>query len=140
MSLIPWRPFKEVDRFFNDEDFFFPVFSKEKTEPDIDLYETKDDIVAEVSVPNIDTEKIDVSVQDNILRISGEVEEEKEDKEKGYWKREIRKGSFSRAVRVPAPVEGGKSRAVYENGILKITMPKKKEIEEGEGRLKIEVK
>lgn len=140
MSLIPWRPFKEADRFFDDEDFFFPVFSKEKKEPDVDLYETENDIVAEVSIPNVDADTLDVSVQDNILRISGGKEEEKEDEGKGYWKKEIRRGSFSRAVRVPAPVEGEKSEAVYENGTLKVTMPKKGETDKGSGKLEVKVK
>ncbi len=141
MSLIPWKPFQDADKFFDgDEDFFFPVFPKKKTEPDMDIYETEKEVVADVNIPNVDPETIEVSVQDNVLHVSGGKEEKKEEKDKGYWKREIRSGSFSRAVRVPSPVEGDKAEAVYENGILKVTIPKKKELEEGEGKVKVKIK
>ncbi len=135
MSLIPFRG---ADKFFGDEDFFFPVFSKERSEPDVDIYEMDGEVVAEVNLPGVDAEKLDVSVRDNILHVSGGKEEETEDEGKGYWKKEIRKGSFSRSVRIPVPVEGEKSDASYENGILKVIMPKKKETKEG--KLKVRVK
>ncbi len=130
-----------MDEFFrDDEDFFFPVFRKGAFEPEMDVYETDNEVVAELSVPDIDPNNINVSVEGDVLKVNGEFEEKDEEGEEGksYWKREIRKGSFSRAVRLPARVDDDKAEAVYEKGVLKVTLPKATQ-EEGKSK-KIEVK
>lgn len=125
MSIIPWRPFSDLDRFFEDEDWFLPVIPRwEKTKPAMDIYETGKEVIAEVNLPGIDPEKVEVSVEDGILKVSGGMEEKKEEKEKGYWCKEIRKGSFERMVRLPAAVKENAVEATYEKGVLKIVMPK----------------
>lgn len=124
MALIPWKPFGDLDKFFEDDEWLLPVFPKGRMEPAMDVYETDKAVVAEVSVPNIDPEKINVSVENQILRVSGSMEEEKKEEKKGYWRKEIRKGSFERMVRLPVPVDESKVEAEYEKGVLKVTMPK----------------
>lgn len=90
----------------------------------MDVYETDKEVIAEVNLPGIDPEKVDVSVKNQVLTVSGRTEEKKEEKEKGYWRREIRKGSFERMVRLPNPVKEDIVEANYEKGVLKIVMPK----------------
>lgn len=125
MALIPWRPFHDLDRFFEDEDWFLPIVPRWKvTEPTMDLYETEKDVVAEMEVPDIDPAKIDIEVEGDVLRVSGKTEEKKEEKEKNYWRREIRRGAFERMVRLPAAVHKDKIDATYEKGLLKIVMQK----------------
>lgn len=125
MSLIPWRPFSDFDKFFGEDDWIFPVFLRtELVRPAMDVYETKKDVVAEVNVPDFDPEKIEVSIEDGILKVSGHMDEKKEEKEKGYWRKEIRKGSFERMVRLPVAVKEDAVKASYEKGVLKIVMPK----------------
>ena len=124
MSLIPWRPFSDLDKFFGDEDWLLPVVSNLGGTPAMDIYETDSDVVAEMDAPGVDPEKVRISVQDGILRVSGSSEEQKEDKQKGYMRREIRRGSFERAIRLPASVKEDAVEATYEKGILKIIMPK----------------
>ncbi len=111
-------------------------------EPDMDVYETENEVVAEVNVPDINPDNINVSVDGNVLKISGEFEDKKEEgeKEKSYWKKEIRKGSFSRAVRLPSEVDENKSEAAYENGILKVTLPKTEEKERKGKEIKVKKK
>ena len=139
MSLIPWRPFDDFDRFFSDEDWLLPVLPKFQAGPVMDVYETDKDVVAEVNLPGVDPEKIDISVKNGILRISGASEEKTEEKKKGYWRKEIRKGSFERAVRLPAEVKEDGVEATYEKGVLKIVMPKTK-IETAGKKVRIKVK
>jgi len=139
MSLIPWRPFDDLDRFFSDEDWFLPVLPKFQAGPVMDVYETDKDVVAEVNLPGVDPKKVDVSVKNGILRVSGASEEKTEEKKKGYWRKEIRKGSFERAVRLPAEVKEDGVEATYEKGVLKIVMPKTK-TETAEKKVKIKVK
>lgn len=125
MALIPWRPTSDLDKFFGDDDWMFPVFPRaELTTPAMDVYETDKDVVAELNLPGFDPEKVDVSVEDGVLRVSGASEEKKEEKEKGYWRKEIRKGSFERAVRLPVTVKEDAVEASYEKGVLRIVIPK----------------
>lgn len=125
MSLVPWKPFSDLDRFFNEDDWFLPIISRtDFAQPAMDLRETEKDVVAEIEIPGFDPEKIDVSVKDGILKIRGVTDEEKEKKEKGYWKKEIRKGSFERIVRLPVLVKENATKATYEKGVLKIEIPK----------------
>ncbi len=125
MSLIPWKPFSDLDKFFGDDDWLLPVFPRvDMTKPAMDVKETDKEVIAEVEIPGFDPEKVDVSVEDGVLRVKGSMDEKKEEKEKGYWRREIRKGSFERMVHLPVAVKEDAVLATYEKGVLKITMPK----------------
>jgi len=124
-SLIPWRPFSDLDKFFGDDDWLLPVFPRlDFTKPAMDVRETDKEVIAEVEIPGFDPEKVDVSVEDGLLKVRGLMDEKKEEKEKGYWRKEIRKGSFERMVRLPVAVKENAVEATYEKGVLKIVMPK----------------
>lgn len=113
------------DRFFEDEDWRLPVLSKAAfRHPATDVYETDKEVVAEVNLPGVDPKDIDVSVEDPILYISSREEEKKEERGKDYWRKEIRRGSFERAVRLPSAVDEKSVDAVYEKGVLKVTLKK----------------
>jgi HSP20 family protein len=141
MPLIPWKPFRDLDEFFEEGDRFFPMVPRFKLmEPAMDIYETDKEVVAELDLPGIDPDKVEVLVKNQVLRVKGEMEEKKEAKEKGYWRREIRRGSFERMVRLPVPVKEDKVEATYEKGLLKIVMPKLEEKKPPEKKIKIRVK
>jgi HSP20 family protein len=125
MPLLPWRSLFDLDRFFSDEDWFLPVFPRQEIlRPAMDLKETDDSLIAELEVPGFDPKDIEVSVEDGVLRVRGSMEEKKEEKEKGYWRKEIRRGSFERAVRLPVDVKEDAVEATYEKGVLRVVMPK----------------
>lgn len=141
MALIPYEPFRDIENFFNrDDDWFLPV-TKRDTTPEMDVYETEDNIVAEVSAPGMNSNDLDVSVEDGALRIKGSKNEEIEDKDedKGYYRKEIRRGSFERVVRLPSNIDEEKIKASYEDGILKVEIPKTDEVESGR-KIEIESK
>jgi len=139
MSLIPWRPFSDLDKFFGDDDWLLPVFPRmDMTKPAMDVKETDKEVIAEVEVPGFDPEKVDVSVEDGVLKVRGSMDEKKEEKEKGYWRKEIRKGSFERMVRLPVAVKENAVEATYDKGVLKIVMPKAEA--KPTSRVKIQVK
>lgn len=135
MAIIKWEPFGELDRFF--EEFPSITFPKMGWDMAIDVFEEKGNIIAEMNIPGIDPEKINVSVEDNHLRVNGSREEEKETKEKHYYSKEIRRGSFERMVRLPYGVEKGKVEAEYKDGVLRITMPKLSKAPEKKINIKI---
>lgn len=141
MVLIPWRPIQDMGRWFEDEDFFpaFPVLRIR--EPKMDIYEKGNNVIAEIEVPGVDPNKINVSVKDNILTVEGGEEKKEEEKKKGYSRREIRKGYFKRMMVLPAEVVEGKAEASCENGMLKVVIPKTKPDKRAEGKkIRIKVK
>lgn len=130
MALIRFDPFRDFDRFFEDNWGLVPMIRRggEVRFPAMDVYQTDKDVVVEMEVPaGIDPERVDVSVEGETLTVRGETKEEKEEKEKHYYRKEIRKGSFERSVMLPAAVKGDAAEALYEKGLLKITIPKVKE-------------
>lgn len=124
MQIIKWQPFKEIDRFFDDR-FLQPFsdFPKLGLDLAIDVYEEKGNIIAKMSLPGVKSEELDISLEDDELTISGKREEEKETEEKDYYSKEIKRGSFSRLVKLPKSVDGANTEAKYENGELVISMP-----------------
>jgi HSP20 family protein len=139
MSLIPWKPFPDLDKFFGDDDWLMPIFPRtELSKPAMDIKETEKDVIAEIELPGFDPANVEVSVENGVLRVNGKMDEKKEEKEKGYWRKEIRRGSFERMVRLPVAVRENAVEANYEKGVLKIVMPKAEA--KPKSKIKIKVK
>jgi HSP20 family protein len=119
-NLIQWTPIKELERIFED-DFSFPVRMKA---PAVDLYETENEVVAEVSIPGMDPKQVNVEIENNVLHIKSDEQEVREQKDKGYYKKEVRRGMFARSIALPVEVDADKVTAHSEKGILRISMPK----------------
>ncbi|MCK9187049.1 MAG: Hsp20/alpha crystallin family protein [Candidatus Colwellbacteria bacterium] len=125
MAIIPWSKFEDIDEFFTGS---FPA---------MDVYETDSAIVAEIQASGIKPEDIDISISSGFLKVKGEREEKEEKKKKGYWKKEIHRGSFERIVKLPVDVDDGKAEAVSEDGVIRITIPKAKGVKKEERKIKI---
>ena len=139
MSLIKWEPFDEFDRLFRDFSSLPALRSQQQGfDLAVDVYEDGGNLVAEMNLPGVDADNIDVEVEDNYLRIAGRREEVQEKKEKSHYAREIRRGSFERMVALPYAVEREKVEAEYADGVLKVTMPKK--AGDSGGKVKVQVK
>ncbi len=129
-SLMPWTGMtglkQEMDRLF-DRFFEAPwsdVPALGEWAPTLDLSETKDALVVKVEVPGMDPKDIQVSLQENLLTIKGEKKQEKEEKDERYHRVERSYGAFTRSVRLPVAVDGGKVDAKFKNGLLTVTLPK----------------
>jgi len=123
MKIIKYDPFKEVERFFEDDFGFFPAVRRHLG-PSMDVYETDNDLVVELQVPKIDASKVNVEVEDGVLKIEGGDEQVKENEGKNYYRKEIKSGSFSRMLSLPVSVKEDEAKAVYEHGVLRVTLPK----------------
>jgi hypothetical protein len=79
------------------------------------------------SLPGIKPEDLDISVQGDLLTIRGETREETTSGGENWQRREIRRGAFARAFRLPSDVDSDASDASFENGILELRLPKREE-------------
>ncbi|MFA7087774.1 MAG: Hsp20/alpha crystallin family protein [Patescibacteria group bacterium] len=131
MSLIKWTPFfPEFDDMEKTLESMLPTVRDNQFgfTPAVDMYEDKDNIVIETQLGGIDPEKVDISIENNVLSIKGESEKKSEVDEKNYYRKEIRRGSFYRSIPLPTKVDGDQATAVNEEGVLKITVPKAAEV------------
>jgi len=127
---IKWQPFKEMERpshlpdVFEEDEWmpFIPAFRKD--EPATDVYQDKNNLYVELPLTGVRPKDVQISIENNILKIQGESKEEKEVKRKDYLRKEIRRGSFRKVVKLPVDVKSGKVSAETVEGILKITLPK----------------
>lgn len=93
--------------------------------PDANITENDKDFTIELAAPGLDKKDFAVEIQDGVLNISAEKEEEKEEKDKNYRRREFSYDSFSRSFTLPENCMTDKIDAKYENGVLHVTLPKK---------------
>ncbi len=91
----------------------------------LDVAETKEGFIVEASLPGVKPENLDITLQDNVLTISGETRQEQSTGDKpNYHRVERRYGRFSRSVSLPTQVQSDKVEAHLENGILRLEIPK----------------
>lgn len=122
----------DFDKFFNDF-FFTPVRAKQNNAfeniPAVNISEKDGEYHIELAVPGMNKEDFNIEIHDGIMSISSEVKEESTSEEKNYSKREFNYSSFERRFTLPENAEEEKVAAKYEDGILKISVPKAAEID-----------
>jgi len=127
----------------NNNRFAFPSLIEEFFKPDwmggmermnmnvpaVNIKETDHSYVVELAAPGKKKEDFNIELEDNVLTISSEARNEKEEKdnEGKYTRREFSYSSFKRAFTLPETVNEYEINATYENGVLHLTLPKKEE-------------
>lgn len=97
----------------------------------VDVYETDEEVIVKAEVPGIKKEDLEINLQENTLTIRGQSKEETEVQEEGYYRRELRTGSFYRAIPLPAEVKSEEIKATCDNGVCTIRAPKALEAKVG---------
>jgi HSP20 family protein len=113
-----------ISRTFGEEG---DLWSTDRITPSLDLSETESAVEVSMDIPGMEAKDIDIQVNANVLTVSGERKEEREEKGKTYHRVERRVGAFSRSVTLPCPVKEEAVDAQYKNGILTIKLPKTEE-------------
>lgn len=93
----------------------------------VDIHDTKDAIVFKADIPGLTKDQIDVAVDNNVLTIRGEKKEEKDEKKKDIVRSERFYGAFQRSFTLPQGIDSTKVNAIYKDGVLEVTIPKKEE-------------
>lgn len=116
-----------IDRFFDDWSLSPLTDTKVAVVPRCDINENDKAYLLKMEVPGLSKDQIKIDLHDNYLTVSGERREEKTEKSKDErtHRSEIQYGSFLRSFTFPVGVDGEKTEARYENGVLNLTIPKK---------------
>jgi len=93
----------------------------------IDVWQDDKGYVVQAAVPGAKPEDVEITVEEDVLRIRGESKQEQEVKEDQYLRREIRWGAFQRSLRLPPDVDRDRISAEFQNGILTVRLPRKEE-------------
>jgi HSP20 family protein len=92
--------------------------------PSMDLTENDGAIEAKLDLPGVEAKQIEVRINGNLMSITANRKEEKEEKGKTFHRVERRVGTFSRSVTLPCAVAEDKVEARYHDGVLTVTLPK----------------
>ena len=96
--------------------------------PALDLSETEDGFLVEVAVPGMKPEDLQVTLENSVLSIKGQLRQESEDKKRNYHRTERRYGSFQRTIALPSTVKADAIKAALTNGVLRLDIPKAEEV------------
>lgn len=92
--------------------------------PAVDIAENDKELVVAADLPGVKLEDVKVEIEDGTLTLSGSRKFENEDQKNGYHRIERNYGEFRRAFALPDSVDATKVAATFENGVLKVTLPK----------------
>ncbi|MCY2976759.1 MAG: Hsp20/alpha crystallin family protein [Planctomycetota bacterium] len=92
--------------------------------PAVDLSEKENAFVMKVDIPGLESKDLNVQVHGNTVTVSGQRQEDKETKDKTFYRMERRQGSFSRSVNLPSNINEDEVAAEYVSGVLTLTLPK----------------
>jgi HSP20 family protein len=150
MAIIRWNPWN-ISSFLNDEEWDFPTIPaiSRIAGQGLNIYETDNSLVAEIALPGIHEDKIDVSIDKGIVRVSAAETESQEEKSNRKYYMSSMSSAFNYSFRLPEGISDNQEpKAVLEKGVLKLTFqkpkvvaPKKiKVISQNSGKKEIETK
>jgi HSP20 family protein len=90
----------------------------------VDVYETASALVIKAALPGLKPDEVDIAIDGDTLTIAGEFKADEQSGDREYHRRELHVGAFERALRLPERFQAEKTEAVFENGILTLTIPK----------------
>jgi HSP20 family protein len=98
-------------------------FDKVEWVPRIEVLQNNGQLMVRADLPGLTKDDVNVELMDDMLTISGERKEEKEEKREGFYRSERSYGSFYREIPLPEGAKTEEAAATFRNGVLEITMP-----------------
>ena len=135
-AVTRWDPFRELDELQNRLSSLFgraplrrngdkdEAITVAEWAPLVDIVEDDNEYVIKAELPEVKKEDVKVTVQDDVLTISGERTFEKEEKGRKYHRMERAYGSFARSFTLPEDADGEKVVAEFKHGVLTVHLPK----------------
>jgi HSP20 family protein len=137
MHITRWDPFRELEdlsmrlnRLFGesrvprDQDTGKDALTAFDWAPSVDIAETPTEFQIHAELPDVKKDEVKVSIDDHVLRISGQRRQDNEQKDKKYHRVERSYGSFVRTFSLPDNVDGARVKADFKDGVLSVSLPK----------------
>lgn len=125
--IVRWNPYREMAALERALDNGNGHNGGRVWRPALDVIENDDAYVVRAALPGFKAEDIDVKVEDDLLTLTAQHAEEREEEGENYLLRERAEGVFRRAVRLPEGVNADETNAEVADGILTLTLPKREE-------------
>ena len=116
--------FKLIDTLFADQGTGQEEIASRGWTPAVDVQETPEAYKLHAELPGLTKEDIQITLENNVLRLSGERKFERDVKKESFHRIERTYGAFARSFTLPTQVDSEKVQAVFENGVLSLTIPK----------------
>jgi len=136
MNVVKYDPFRELKSLQDEMTRLFTgntgPFNREEMlngawSPRVDIYEDKNNLILEAELPGMKQEEFDISVENNVITLKGERKFEKKTEGDNYHRVERSYGSFTRSFTLPQTVTSEGAAADFENGVLRVSLPKREE-------------
>lgn len=141
MNLITFNPEQTLDRIFDTDRFFgFPRANLDNPTvlPKVNVVEKDEAFYLEAETPGMTDKDISVEFHAGILTLKGHREQDSKTDKNDYSIREFSKQSFERSFRISEQVDSEKVSARMDQGILKVTLPKKEQVKPKKIEIKVE--
>ena len=137
MALIRWQPFSEMNSLQRDMNRLFEALAPMEQEsrqqmsfmPLAEMEETENAIHLRVEIPGMDANNLDVQVTKEAVMISGDRQSKSKSQNNRMTRSEFRYGKFSRTIPLPTRIDSNNVKGDYQDGILSLELPKRKEEE-----------
>lgn len=133
--------FSDVDRFFENDLFQMPAqLGRQlmRNMPATNIRESEREFTIELAAPGMTKDDFSIDIDEGMLTISSQKEEDTSQEGENFTRREYNYSSFSRSFRMPEGVSPDEIKARYEEGVLKIAVPKREEASVNRKRVNIE--
>jgi HSP20 family protein len=137
MNLIKYDPFRELRGLHDEMNRLFTgitpatadqgEFIRGAWSPNVDIYEDQDRLIVEAELPGMNRDDFELSVENNVLTLKGERKFEKKTEGDNYHRVERSYGAFTRQFTLPQTVTADGATADFENGVLRVALPKREE-------------
>lgn len=133
MRLVRWQPFSEMESLRHQMDRMFDELAGMNRQtsanwtPAIEIQNREECLILRAEIPGVEAKDLDIQVAREAVAISGEHRYENKAQEQGFFKTELRYGSFQRTIPLPVAVENDQVQAEFKDGILQLTLPKAQE-------------
>jgi HSP20 family protein len=141
MNLVTFNPEQALDRFFDTDRFFgFPRTHGEHSTvlPKVNVIEKDEAFHLEAETPGMTEKDVSVEFHDGVLTLKGHREQNSQTDKNDYRIREFSKQSFARSFRLSDQIDPENVVAKMEQGVLKVTLPKKEQAKPKKIEIKVE--